>query len=72
MQPFDKRAMDFVGPINPLGKRIGAWYIITVTDYLTRWEEAMLVVDCTIATTTSFMFENVVTCFGCPKIVMSD
>ena len=37
LQPFDKWAMDFVGPINPLGKRNGARYIITATNYLTRW-----------------------------------
>ena len=33
LQAFDKWAIDFVGPINPRGKRIGARYIITTTDY---------------------------------------
>ena len=40
LQAFDKWVIDFVGPINPLGKQRGAWYIITMTDYLTRWAEA--------------------------------
>ena len=45
LQAFDKWAIDFVGPINPLGKRTRSRYIITTTDYLTRWDEAKLVKD---------------------------
>ena len=70
--PFDKWDVDFVGPINPPTKRTGAWYIITKTDYLTRWVEGAPVVDSTVATTTRFLFENIVTRFGCPRILMSD
>ena len=72
LQPFDKWALDFVGPINPPKKRIGAWYIMRTTYYLTRWAEATLVVDCTTVTTTRFLFENIVIWFGCPRIFMSD
>lgn len=52
LRTFDKGDIDFVGPINPLGKRIGSRYIITAIDYLTRWDEAKLVKDCSVATTT--------------------
>ena len=72
LQAFDKRAIDFVGPINPLGKRTGARYIITTTDYLTRWAETTLVKDCSTVTTTQFIFENILSRFGCPRILMSD
>ena len=72
LQPFDKWVVEFVGPINPLGKRMGARYIITTIDYLTRWAEAAPIVDCTAATTTKFIFENIVTRFGCPRILTSD
>ena len=72
LQPFHKWVMDFVGPINPPGKRTSAWYIITMTDYLTRWAETTLVVDCTAATEVRFLFDNIVTRFGCPRILMSD
>ena len=72
LQAFNKWAIDFVGPINPPGKRTGARYIITATDYFTRWAKVAPVKDCSTATTTQFIFENILTMFGCPLILMSD
>ena len=56
LQPFDKWAVDFVGPINPLRKRTGAQYIITATEYMTGWVEAAPIVDCTTAIAVKFIF----------------
>jgi transposase InsO family protein len=72
LQEFEKWALDFVGPINPSGKRTGARYIITATKYLIRWVEARVVKDCSAATTMRFIFDDIITRFGCPKILMSD
>ena len=72
LQEFDKWVIDFVGPISPLGKGTSACYIITMTDYLTRWVEAAPVKDCTAMTATKFLLENVVIRFGFPKIILSD
>ena len=47
-------------------------YSITTMYYLTRWPEAAPGKDCTTVTTTKFVFENVVTRFSCPKIILSD
>jgi hypothetical protein len=52
LQAFDKWAIDFVGPINPLGKCTGARYIITAIDYLNRWVEVAPEKDCNAVTTT--------------------
>jgi transposase InsO family protein len=72
LQAFEKWAIDFVGPINPQARRSGIRYIITATEYLTRWEEACLVTNCTTEIVAQFLFENVVTRFGCPRILISD
>ena len=72
LQAFDKWAVNFVGPISPPGKWTGVCYIIIATYYLTRWAEATPVKDCTTATAAHFLFENIVTRFGCPKILIND
>jgi hypothetical protein len=61
-----------VGPINPPGKCIGARYIITATKYLTRWAEVREVKDCSETTAVRFIFDDIITRFGCPNILMSD
>ena len=72
LQALKKWVVYFVGLISPPGKKTGARYIITAMDYLTRWAESAPIRYCTVATTTTFLFENVVTRFGCPKILLSD
>ena len=72
LQAFDKWDIDFVGPMNPPRKRTSARYIITAIDYLTRWAEVAPVKDCNTTTVVQFIFENILTMFGCPHILMSD
>ena len=72
LQAFDKWAIDFVGPMNPPAKQSRARYIITATDYLTRWAEAQPVKDYSAATAVKFIFEYILSRFGCPRILMSD
>ena len=61
-----------MGPIIPVGKHMGDRYIITATDYLTRWAKATLIKDCTATREEEKIVRNVVTRFGCPKILISD
>jgi transposase InsO family protein len=72
LQAFEKWAIDFVVPINPPGKCTGERYIITATKYLTRWDEAREVKECSATTATRFIFDDIITRFGCPKVLMSD
>jgi transposase InsO family protein len=72
LQTFEKWAIDFVGPINPPGKRTGTSFIITTTKYLTRWDEERAVKDSSATTVVCFIFVDIITRFGCPNILMSD
>eukprot|EP00253_Pinus_taeda_P019515 PITA_19515 len=72
LQPFEERTIDFVGPIQPQGKKTGVRYIITTTEYLTRWAEAQPVKDYTGMIIVKFLFEYELTQFGCPNILVSD
>jgi hypothetical protein len=72
LQASDKWEIYFVGPINPPAKRTGARYIITATEYLTRWVEATPVKDCSAEIAAHFFFEQVITRFKCPRVLMSD
>lgn len=56
LQAFNKWEIYFVGPIQPLGKKAGERYIITVTKYLTKWVEVQPLKDCIAATSTKFIF----------------
>ena len=61
-----------MGPINPPRKCTRARYIITTKKYLTRWVEARAVKDCSATTVAQFIFDDIITRFGCPKILLSD
>ena len=69
-QPFEKMAVDIVGPIEPRASD-GSRYILTLVDFATRWPEAVPLKN--VETTT--VAEAMVSVFcrvGVPKQVLSD
>eukprot|EP00253_Pinus_taeda_P028921 PITA_28921 len=57
LEPFEKWALDFIGPINPISK--GKKYILVCTDYLTKWAETKALVRETEQTVVNFLFEEI-------------
>eukprot|EP00253_Pinus_taeda_P004560 PITA_04560 len=56
-EPFEKRCMDFVGPINPPSNQKS--YIIVCTDYLTKWAETKAIKATTEEKVVEFLTENI-------------
>jgi transposase InsO family protein len=72
LHAFEKWVVDFIGPINPTTKHSKDRYIITTTNYLTHWVEATSVQNYFTDTAARFIFENIITRFGCPRSLTSD
>lgn len=70
--PFEKWGIDFVGPIAPPSRRGQKRYILVATDYVTKWAEASAVQNDNAGTVARFLYENIITRFGCPKELVSD
>jgi hypothetical protein len=71
-EPFLKWGLDFMGPIKPIAKTIGNQYIIITTNYTTKWVEARALRDNTTKSIVKFIYENIITRFGCPTHFISD
>ncbi|BFI32702.1 hypothetical protein MPTK2_3g07970 [Marchantia polymorpha subsp. ruderalis] len=69
--PFEKWGIDYIGEIHPHSSR-GMAYIVVATEYLTKWAEAKAVKANTAAHAATFMYENIISRFGCPRILVSD
>jgi hypothetical protein len=71
LAPFEKWDIDYIGQISPASSRRNE-YIIIATEYLTKWAEAKAVKKADAKQTTIFLYENIISRFGCPKILISD
>ena len=69
--PFEKWDISYVGEVHSHSSR-GMAYIVVVTEYLTKWAEAEAVKTDTVAHAATFMYENIISRLGCPKIIVSD
>jgi hypothetical protein len=71
LAPFEKWSIDYIGQISPASLRRNE-YIIIATKYLTKWAEAKAVKKADAKQTAIFLYENIISRFGYPKILISD
>ena len=69
--PFEKWGIYYIGDMHPHSST-GMAYIVVATEYLTKWAEAKTARTDTAAHAAAFLFENIISRFGCPKILVSD
>jgi len=70
IEPFEKWALDFVGPISPPSKQ--KRYILECTDYVTKWVEAKADPFATENVVVSFLFKDIFTRFGVPREIVTE
>ena len=69
--PFEKWRIDYVGEVHHHFSK-GMAYIVVATEYLTKWAEAKTIKTNTAANAATFIYENIISRFGCPKILVSN
>jgi hypothetical protein len=69
--PFQQWGLDIIGPINPTSSQQHK-YIITTTDYFTRWSEAAPLKVVNTSQVISFLNSNIITRFGIPECLVFD
>ncbi|XP_057864863.2 uncharacterized protein LOC131072644 [Cryptomeria japonica] len=69
-EPFAQWGLDFVGMINPPSSAGHKW-ILTATDYFTRWSEAIPLWNSSESEVLTFL-EDLTCRYGTPKTVISD
>jgi transposase InsO family protein len=69
IEPFEKWALDFVGPVNPASKK--KKYILVCTNYVTKWVEAKALSATSEQLVVDFLFNDIFTRFGVPKEIVT-
>jgi hypothetical protein len=66
-----KWGLDFIGPIKQRGRLIGNKYILVTIDYAIKWVEAKALKTNTKIVITKFLYEYILTRFGCPLTIVA-
>ena len=70
IDPFEKWAIDFIGPINPTS--LSKKHILVCTDFVKKWVEAKSVSFAIEKVVVDFLFSEIFTRFGVPREIFSD
>jgi hypothetical protein len=70
IEPFNKWALDFVGPISPMSRKKN--YILVCTDYVTKWVEEKSLFRATKKSVVEFIYEDIFTHFHVPREIVID
>ena len=69
IEPFEKWALDFVGPISPMSRKNK--YILVCTDYVTKWVEAKSLFRAMEKSVVEFKYEEIITWFGVLNLLLN-
>jgi hypothetical protein len=61
-----------VGRIKPIGRYTNNKYILVAIDYITIWVEAKTLRTNIIVVPTIFLYECILTMFGCPLTIIAN
>jgi transposase InsO family protein len=69
--PFQQWGLDIIGPINPPSSQQHK-YIVTATDYFTRWSKAATLKMVNTSQVIAFLNSHIITHFGIPDCLVFD
>lgn len=69
--PFQQYGLDFIEEINPISLGQHTW-ILTITDYFTKWVEAIPTRLATETVIIDFLLSNILARFRCPRKIIKD
>jgi len=68
---FEAWGIDVVGPISPSSTK-GHWFILAITDYFSKWAEAIPLVEVKTSNVINFIKHHVIHRFGVPRRIIHD
>jgi hypothetical protein len=64
--------LNFIGPIKLARRLIGKIYILVATNYAIKWVKANAFKTNIIVITSRFLYEYILTTFGCPLAIVTN